>query len=118
MTIPTTPRAELLEVWLSPLHKRALGTACGLAAAVIVFVTTAIAVVTDPQSSLGLLSQFFAGYSVSWNGAFIGAAWAAFTGFVMGWFLAFSRNLFLAVMLAFLRSRAELSETRSILDDL
>lgn len=111
-------RTEPYEPWLLPLHKRALGTACGLAAGVVVFLATAIAVLRDPNGGLGLLGQFFAGYTVSWAGAFIGAAWAAFTGFVLGWFLAFTHNLLLAVMLVVVRTRAELAENRSILDDL
>jgi hypothetical protein len=45
----------------------------------------------------------------------IGAAWAGFVGFVLGWFLAFSRNFLLAVMILVLRSRAS-SRRRDLLD--
>jgi hypothetical protein len=101
-----------------PIHKRALGMAVGVAAALVVFLATAVHLLLDPQPGLPLpiLSQYFAGYTVSWPGAFIGAAWGAFVGFVVGWFFAFLRNFFLAVMLLVVRSRAELSQTNDFLD--
>ena len=101
-----------------PLHKRAFGVATGVAAALIIFVTTAMATLrgTPEAEALGLLSQYFAGYTVSWTGALIGAAWGGFTGFVMGWFLAFSRNVFVAVFIAYIRTKAELAQTRDFLD--
>ena len=104
-----------------PLHKRALGTAFGVAAALVVFLITALYILRHaPESelNLGLLSQYFAGYSVSWPGAFIGAAWAGFTGFVLGWFLAFWRNLTMAILLVIVRVRAELSQSRDFLDQI
>ena len=63
-----------------------------------------------------MLRNYFAGYTVSWAGAFIGAAWAGFTGFVFGWFLAFARNFVLATEIVILRARAELTQTRDFLD--
>jgi glycosyltransferase involved in cell wall biosynthesis len=101
-----------------PMHKRAFGVATGVAAAVIVFLATVVTIVRHPQGDFGihLLNQYFAGYSVSWPGAFIGAAWAAFTGFVMGWFLAFTRNLSIGVLVTVIRARAQLAQTRDFLD--
>ena len=101
-----------------PLHKMALGMAFGVAAALVVFVLTAVYVVRNPQPApdLSLLRNYFTGYSVTWGGAFIGAAWAGFTGFVLGWFLAFARNFALATELVFIRARAELTQTRDFLD--
>jgi hypothetical protein len=101
-----------------PLHKMALGIAFGVAAALVVFLMTAIYIVRNPQGApdISLLRNYFAGYSVSWAGAFIGAAWAGFTGFVCGWFLAFVRNFALATQLVLLRARAELQQTRDFLD--
>ncbi len=103
-----------------PLHKLAFGVATSVAAAIVVFIATAIYLIHDPQPgfNLGLLAQYFAGYSVSWPGAFIGAAWAGFSGYVLGWFLAFSRNLLLGIMLFVLRRRAEWTQTKDLLDHL
>lgn len=109
---------ELLAIAFLPLHKRAFGIAAGAAAAIVTFLATAVYLLRDPHPGfeLELLSEYFAGYSVSWRGAFVGAAWAGFVGFVLGWFLAFCRNLLLAVQLLVLRTRAELSQTRDFLD--
>jgi len=117
MTRPV-PAAENTILAFAPLHKRAFGMATGAAAALLTFLVTAVYLLADPHPGfdLGLLAQFFAGYTVSWTGAFIGAAWAGIAGFVLGWFLAFMRNLVLAVMLLTVRSRAELGQTRDFLD--
>lgn len=102
----------------APLHKRAFGIAAGTVSAVVIFVMTAIYLLRGPHPGidLDLLSQYFAGYSTSWPGAFIGAAWAGFAGFVAGWFLAFARNFLLAAYLFAARTRAELTESRDFLD--
>ena len=102
----------------TPLHKRGLGTGIGVAAAIVVFLLTAIPLLRGDThgSGLGLLSQYFSGYSVSWGGALIGAGWAGFSGFVMGWFLAFLSNFMLAIRLLALRARADMAQTRDFLD--
>jgi hypothetical protein len=114
--LPGTP--TLRAIGFAPLHKRAFGVATGTAAALVTFLATAVYLIRDPHPGfdLGLLSQFFRGYSVSWPGAVIGAGQAFIAGFVMGWFLAFARNLVLAAMLFAGRSRAELEQTRDFLD--
>lgn len=116
-TTSSSPEVEFERSFL-PMHKRAFGTATGMVAALIIFVLTAISVGRsgDNLFGLGLLGQYFTGYSVSWPGAFIGAAWAGFTGFVMGWFLAFCRNAFVAIMIVYVRTRAEFAQTRDFLD--
>jgi len=102
----------------APLHKRAFGIAVGAAAALVVFLATAIDLLRGPEPGLNLhlLSEYFSGYTVSWTGALIGAAWAWFSGFVVGWFVAFVRNLGLAIAIFVIRTRAELSATRDFLD--
>ena len=110
--------SDALDRAFAPLHKRAFGMATGTAAALVVFLVTAIFLLRAPAPGfdLGLLAQYFTGYTVSWRGAFLGAAWGWFAGFVMGWFLAFSRNLLIAVLLLVVRTRAELHQTRDFLD--
>ena len=102
----------------APLHKRAMGTAVGVAAAIIVFLGTAIPLLRRGHQhiSLDLLQTYFRGYSESWRGAVIGAAWGGFVGFVLGWFVAFSSNVVLAIRLLTLRARAEYAQTRDFLD--
>ena len=79
---------------------------------------TIIVVVRGAQDSIGLhlLATYFAGYSVTWTGAAVGFAWAGFVGFVAGWFVAFCRNLIVAVSVFLVRTRNELAETRDFLD--
>lgn len=101
-----------------PLHKAAFGVATGVAAALIIFSVTAATLILHPDQApqISLLSEYFAGYTVSWPGALIGAAWGAFAGFCMGWFLAFSRNALVALMIIYVRTRAEWTQTRDFLD--
>ena len=112
----TLPKSAML--MFAPLDKRAFGVAIGAAAAITMFAVTAIHLLMTPAPSLdlNLLTQYFAGYTVSWPGALIGAAWAFASGFCAGWFTAFIRNLVLAVSLFVLRSKAELADSRDFLD--
>lgn len=102
----------------APLHKRAFATAAGCATALAVFLVSIASMVLDPadQLDLALLSEFFAGYTVSVAGALVGAAWGFFTGFVFGWFFAFVRNLAMATWVFLAWTKAELDETRDFLD--
>ena len=89
-----------------------------MATGLVVFGTTALYLLRSPADGLqlGLLQQYFYGYRVSWPGAVIGAAWGMLTGFVAGWFLAFCRNLAVAVSVFVIRAKAELLQTRDFLD--
>jgi len=108
---------EPLLLAFAPLHKRAFGLAIGIVAGLLLFVVTAFQVLVPSEGlSTGLLAQYFQGYSVSWKGAFIGMAWGFGVGFVMGWFVAFVRNLVIATSVFITRTREELRATRDFLD--
>lgn len=98
----------------APVHKSALGIAVGLTFGALVFAVTAFHVTVAANARdvelLGLLGQYFYGYTVSWKGAVIGLLWGCFTGYVTGWFAAFARNLFLAAWLLLVRAKAHLSQ--------
>jgi hypothetical protein len=100
------------------LHKRNFGIACGVATATLVVALTLIHLVRSPGDDypLRLLSEYFAGYTVSVPGAIVGGLWAGFTGFVAGWFFAFCRNLAVAVTAWVLRTRATVAASRDFLD--
>ncbi len=100
------------------LHKAAFGIAAGVAAAVVMGVLTLLVLVSPPAKGfpLGLLDQYLVGYTVSWPGLLIGMGWGFLVAFVAGWFVAFCRNLTLAVMAFSIRARAELAATRTFLD--
>lgn len=77
------------------LNGRILGLALGLVAGLVIFVATNWLVlkggdVVGPH--LGLLSQFFVGYSVSFSGSFVGLAYGFVTGYVSGWIVAWVYN--------------------------
>ena len=107
-----------LAVICAPVYKLALGLAVGLMAGALVFLVTIFHVVVRPEGGpdLALLSQYFYGYEVSAKGAAIGAFWASVSGFVAGWFLAFVRNLCVAIRVRYLSARAELVDTHDFLD--
>lgn len=112
----TLPRGVALA--FAPLHKRAFGIATGAAGSATMLLISILGIVRDGAhpSPIALLSQYFAGYSVSPTGAVIGALWGFATGFVIGWFTAFARNLVLAASIFWIKTRAELSSTRDFLD--
>ena len=115
-TIEQLPKSASL--LFAPLDKRAFGVAIGAAIGLLIFGITLLDLAEGLQSVGGvfLLRQYFVGYSVSFTGALIGLAWGFIIGFCAGWFVAFIRNLVLAVSLFLLRERAELDETRNFLD--
>lgn len=102
----------------APLHKRAFGTAVGLMIGLLLFLVTAFHVIAQPGDDLPLLllNQYFYGYHVTWQGAFVGLWWGFVAGFAAGWFLAFLRNLFVATWLFVIRAKASFAQTRDFLD--
>lgn len=102
----------------APLHKRAFGAAVGVAGALLMAMVTVAGIVLPDvgQVPLYLLGQYFEGYSVTWPGVVIGAAWGFAVAFIAGWFAAFCRNLALAISAFMIRTKAELASTREFLD--
>jgi hypothetical protein len=102
----------------APVHKLALGLAVGVIAGALIFLLTIFQTVVQPVDApnLLLLREYFYGYEVSVKGAFIGAFWASIAGFVAGWFLAFVRNLCVAIRLRYTSARADLEDARDFLD--
>lgn len=115
-TSDTLPHSATL--LFAPLDKRAFGVAIGVAFGLVIFAVTALdlSMHSSPWLGLGLLGEYLAGYSVSWAGAFVGLLWGFAVGFCAGWFVAFVRNLVMAVSLFILQTRAELDDTRDFLD--
>ena len=107
-----------LELAFLPLHKRAFGMALGAASGLFFFFATVVLLLRPDERGpdLAILHEYFAGYTVSWEGAFIALAWGFVAGFVAGWFAAFMRNFVIAVSLWQGRNRSELEATRDFLD--
>jgi hypothetical protein len=106
------------ELAFAPLHKAAFGVATGVAGALVMALLTLGALLSERAGEfpLHLLGQYFAGYSVSLKGALVGAGWGFVVAFVGGWFVAFCRNLALAIAAFSIRTRAEIDQTREFLD--
>ena len=107
-----------LALTFAPLDKRAFGLAAGVVLALALASLTVASLLVDPrqQFPLALLREYLVGYEVSIRGAGIGAAWMFFIGFVWGWFLAFCRNLVLAIWLISVNVRADVEASRIFLD--
>lgn len=112
----TTPAA--LAMAFAPIHKLALGVSAGVVFGLLLFILTMVNVQIGSQqgANLALLGQYFYGYAVSPTGAFVGLFWGFVTGSVVGWFVAFVRNLVITVTIFALRTKAELSQTTDFLD--
>lgn len=110
--------ARRMDLAFAPIHKRAFGTAVGLVVGLTLFLLTAVAVIRggDYPVLLDRIPFLVPTYSLNWTGAILGSLSVAFGFFCAGWFLAFSRNLVLAVSIWVLRTRAELSQTQDFLD--
>jgi hypothetical protein len=95
-----------------------MGVAVGTAAGLTLALFTLVGVVRHAplDTPLALLDEYFAGYSISLIGAAVGFSWAFATGFVAGWFIAFSRNFVLAASIFWIRTRAHLAAHRDFLD--
>ena len=77
------PLPQRLALAFQPLHKRAFGVAIGTAGGLLVALATVIILIGDgAELNLGLLRQYFAGYSVSPGGVLVGFFWGFVTGFV------------------------------------
>ena len=115
---PAQPASAPATVGLGPVHKVALGISVGTVSGLALFALTAFHVVLKPEDALdiGLLSQYLTGYSVSWTGAFVGLLWGVLIGFVAGWFVAFIRNVVIAIRVFTIKGKADLAQSRDFLD--
>lgn len=82
------------------LRARAQGIALGCLLALGIFVATNWLVLKGGENvgpHLGLLSQYFWGYRVTFGGSFIGAAYGFATGFLVGYGSACVYNTFVGL---------------------
>ena len=103
------------------IDKAALGVAAGALCGLAVFAATVVLLVKGGEvvgPNLGLLGQYFVGYTVTWAGAFIGMVYGFVSGFLLGFLVALFWNLLNALYLRTVRARAELSSLTDFLDHL
>ena len=116
----TAPEAPLAFAF-APIHKLALGVAAGIVFGLLMLAVTMVPVIAvggegDLAMDLGLMNNYFYGYSVTPAGALVGTFWGFVVGFVAGFFAAFVRNLAVTIAVFALRTKAELSQTTDFLD--
>ena len=86
---------ELIETAIVRLRSRVMATVFAMVGGTGIFVATAWLLIRGgPRVGLhlGLLANYFPGYSVTWPGALIGFAYGALLGGVVGWSLAWIYN--------------------------
>jgi hypothetical protein len=114
MTEPQTTDVVIARTF-AKLHAVALGISSGILLGGGILAATVILLLKggrDVGGNLSLLAQYFPGYSVTWPGSLIGAAYGLAVGFVLGWMLAFLRNFVIAVYLHCIKLWSNLSADR------
>jgi hypothetical protein len=92
---PDDPAWELLHATAARLRASVMAVVFGLMGGTGLFVATLWLVVRGGETvgpHLGLLGQYFPGYTVTWAGCFIGFGYGAVTGAVTGWSVAWLYN--------------------------
>ena len=101
------------------IDKFALALSVGAVSGAAVFLATILLILKGGAvvgPNLRLLNQYFIGYSVSLEGAFIGFGYSFLWGFIFGWLGAYLRNLFTAIYVYRVKKSAELSSFRDFID--
>jgi protoporphyrinogen oxidase len=110
---------QVVEAAFARLDPVALGASVGAVAGVVLFLATASLLVQGGVlvgRNLSLLSYYFWGYSVTWQGALRGFVQAALGGFGLGYVVASLRNWGVSAYASLLRRRAEAEASRDLLD--
>lgn len=119
------PFDDVESVWDAVAHvfprldPSAFGIAAGLAAGLGLWLATIVLVLKgglEVGPRLGLLNQFFPGYSVTPIGSFIGLGYGFLSGFIGGFGIAFMRNSIMFLYMVAVERRAEFQYLRRIWD--
>ncbi|MBW2173255.1 MAG: NAD(P)/FAD-dependent oxidoreductase [Deltaproteobacteria bacterium] len=112
---------KVLEQTFARIDKLAFATAVGSVSGLLFFLATIWLLVKGGDvvgPTLRLLGQFFVGYTVTVEGAFIAFGYSFVCSFLFGWLFAYLRNLFLALYIYRVKRRAELLSLRDFFDHL
>jgi hypothetical protein len=112
--------AEPVILAFAKLDRIALGVAVGAVSGTIVFLATLYLLAKggpNPGRNLALLAQYFIGYTVSLQGAFVGLIYGFVVGFAGGWLVAFLRNLFLSAYLSFVKLDSDLAQVSEVFEN-
>lgn len=95
------------------------GLALGMTLATIFFAATATLVLkggANVGENLGLLGNFFPGYSVTWGGSLLGLVYGFLGGLIAGMSFAVLRNMALYLYVVLMERRFEFELLREVLD--
>lgn len=105
---------------LSKLDAVALGVSLGMLFGIGIFLATNLLVLKGGEvvgPNLGLLSQYFIGYEVTFWGSLIGFAYGLMSGFVLGFLIATLRNFIIFIYLHLLRLKGAFSAVNDHIDN-
>ena len=111
---PDTAQVEILRQISARVDPVALGASLAVVGGAMLLLATNVLVLKGGQQvgiHLGLLSEYLPGYRVTPAGSLVGACYAAAGGFLLGWFAAHLRNVFLSTYLWMVRFWANLSHS-------
>lgn len=86
---------RLIEAAVARMRAGVMAIVFGMVGGLGLFLATAWLLVRggeDVGRNLGLLSNYFPGYSVTWAGSLVGLAYGALVGAILGWSLAWIYN--------------------------
>jgi hypothetical protein len=116
---PAVVSDEMIDAAFAKLDPIALGASVGFVSGIGLFLASAILLIKGGEvvgPTLSLIGHYLFGFEVSWTGALIGAAEAAFGGFLLGYFTAAFRNWGMESYAYLLRRRADAENRRRLLD--
>jgi hypothetical protein len=126
--LPSSPRVDLrgerdaadliLLRAFARLDSIALGVATGTLCGLTVFAATVALVLKGGEAvgpRLGLLGQYFIGYTVTGAGSLVGLLYGFGAGFALGWLIASLRNFCVKIYLHVVRLRSQLETVHDVL---
>ena len=117
--IPLEGVKEAFARAFAKLDRIALGLSIGTVAGMLLFLATLIIVIKGGPvvgPTLGLLDQYFPGYTVTFSGSIVGFVYAFVSGFTVGWGFAMVRNIIVFLYTALIQRRAERLLLRNFLE--
>jgi protoporphyrinogen oxidase len=109
----------LLRQTFTLMDQTAFGAATGLTAGLLIWFITVWPIIRGDSiitPYLGLISNYFLGYTVTFGGALIGFGYGFIWGFCFGWIFGFLRNAFIRFYIHRLRKKIEAVAIRNIMD--
>ena len=112
---------KILTRTFARMDQVAFATAVGSVAGLLIFCATIWLILKGGEvvgPNLQLLAQYFIGYTVSIQGAFIAFGYSICWGFLFGWLYAYLRNFFLSYYIYRIKKKTEMLSFSDFFDQL